>query len=61
MYHKRIFCGQLFGVFNEMARVVILTGNGVTYIIFTQSIINKTRWQWSLTFISMLQIKYVRV
>jgi len=44
MHHKQIFRSQLFSAFNEVARVVVLTGNSVIYIILCHSIINETRW-----------------
>jgi len=61
MHHKQIFRSQLFSVLNEVAGVVVLTGNSVSYIIFCHSIINETRWYWGLAFISIFRIKYVRV
>jgi len=59
MHHKQIFRSQLLSVFNEVVGVVVLTGNSVIYIVFCHSIINETRWEWSLAFISMFKLKYV--
>jgi len=53
MHHKQIFRSQLFSVLNEVAGVVVLTGNSVIYIIFCHSISNETRWYWGLIFISI--------
>ena len=44
MHHKQIFHCQLFSVFNEVAGVVILTGNSVIDVIFCHSIINGSVW-----------------
>jgi len=37
-------CKYYINVFNEVAGVVVFTGNSVIYIIFCHSIINETRW-----------------